>query len=95
MRIERTRVYLGIPSRALGQDGPHPGVGGVHLYDELPLGVRMQQDGGGREPPLETPESSLGLWSPGEPHLGGGQAGERCGDGAVVPVEAQCTVSAQ
>ena len=44
----------------------------------------MDQDGGRRETPLETPESLLGLRSPGEPHLGGSQVGERCGNGAVV-----------
>ena len=87
VQIKRTRVYLGVPSRALGQYGPHPGVGGVHLHYELPLGVWMNQDGGRHETPLEAPESLLGLRSPGEPRLGGSQAGESCGDGAVVPDE--------
>ena len=47
----------------------------------------MDQDGGRRELTLKEAESLLGLWLPGEPHLGGGQVSERCGDGVVAPDE--------
>ena len=49
MRVEGAGIYLRIPSRALGQNGPHSHVGCVDLHNELALRVGMDQDGGGGE----------------------------------------------
>ena len=87
MGIESTGVNLGVPSRALGQYCPDPGVGGVHLHDELAFGVGVNKDRSGGEPLLEEPESLLGLRAPLEPQLVGGQPSQGGSDGAVVPDE--------
>ena len=87
MGIESTGMNLGVPSRALGQYCPDPGVGGVHLHDELTFGVGVNKDRGGGESLLEEPESLLGLDPPLKPQLVRGEPGQGGGDGAVVPDE--------
>ena len=69
MRIEGTRVYLVIPNRTLGEDGPDPYIGGVDLYYELLLWIGMNQDGSRSESSPERLESFLSFLIPTETNL--------------------------
>ncbi len=45
----------------LGEDCPHPVIGGVHLHHEVPAGIRNREDGGSSEPCFELLEGLLSL----------------------------------
>jgi hypothetical protein len=68
----------------LRQNSTYPGVGGVHLDDELEFWVWLGEDRSGSEGALEFPERCLYLRGPVEWSGGGGESGERGCQTAVV-----------
>jgi hypothetical protein len=68
-----TWVELLIRGGPLRQNGSYPGVGGVHLHDELELWVWLSEDWSGSEAMLEFQERYLCLRGPVDQSGGGGE----------------------
>jgi hypothetical protein len=86
-REERAGVNLLVRGRALGQDRPHPRVRRIDLHDELPGGVRLDENGGRREKSFEVREGSLRPRCPGKREGRRGETSERGCNPAVITDE--------